>query len=302
MNSRSTHKGKSKEWVLSVIGSMIIVALCAILLIPGFGVVFRSGPGATTAEAAGPTVGCVLCVGGFNDGDPCTTNFDCLNACVGGTNPGTPCISDLECEGGGTCTDVGACAGPPGCTLAVTLGWFTVTPQGLFTAIEWETVSEIDTLGFNLYRGTEPDVVGAMLNFVPSQAPGSGQGAVYEYQDATVQVGQTYYYWLEDVDLNGATTLHGPVSVTVTQPTAVTLTTTEAASLPTQGVPAYLLVGTVVGLALAAGYATRASDAGTLSLCPHCVLTILVLSGSFPLGRVSLACRAVPIVKIRCAN
>ena len=52
MNSRSTYKGKSKEWVLSVIGSMIIVALCAILLIPGFGVVFRC-TGATTAEAVG---------------------------------------------------------------------------------------------------------------------------------------------------------------------------------------------------------------------------------------------------------
>jgi hypothetical protein len=127
----------------------------------------------------------------------------------------------------------------------------------LYTVIEWETVSEIHNLGFNLYRGVEPDPLGAMLNYVPSQAPGSSQGAVYAYEDGTVQVDQTYYYWLEAVDLNGATALHGPVSVIVTQPTAVTLATNLVASLPTQGIPAYLLVGAAVSLALAAGYAIR---------------------------------------------
>jgi len=38
-------------------------------------------------------------------------------------------------------------------------------------------------------------------------------GAVYVWLDATVQAGLTYYYKLEDVDIYGHTTLHGPVQV-----------------------------------------------------------------------------------------
>jgi hypothetical protein len=45
-----------------------------------------------------------------------------------------------------------------------------------------------------------------------------------------VEAGQTYWYWLEDVDLSGATTLHGPVSATVQAPTAVTLAQLDASS------------------------------------------------------------------------
>jgi hypothetical protein len=84
------------------------------------------------------------------------------------------------------------------------------------------------------------------LAYVPSQAPGAAQGAIYSYEDLAVQPGQTYWYWLEDVDLGGATTLHGPVSVTVQTPTAVTLAGLEAAG---GGAASF------AGLALAAGLA-----------------------------------------------
>ena len=41
------------------------------------------------------------------------------------------------------------------------------------------------------------------------------KGAAYSYTDTDVQSGMTYYYWLEDVDLCGKSTLHGPVSARV---------------------------------------------------------------------------------------
>lgn len=63
---------------------------------------------------------------------------------------------------------------------------------------------------------------------MPSQAPGSTQGASYTFADAQVAPGQTWYYWLEDVDLNGATSLRGPVSATLQAPTAVTVAALEA--------------------------------------------------------------------------
>jgi len=67
---------------------------------------------------------------------------------------------------------------------------------------------------------------------MPSQAPGSNQGYSYSYDDREVQPGQTYWYWLQAVDLAGATALHGPVSVTVTEPTAVTLDDFAASDQP----------------------------------------------------------------------
>ena len=130
--------------------------------------------------------------------------------------------------------------------LAVTLAGFSAEAQAGQVLVSWETVSEINNAGFNLYRNTSPDLVGDLLAYVPSQAPGSTQGAAYSFEDADVQPGQTYWYWLEDVDLNGATTLHGPVSATVQAPTAVTLAGFEAAAGS---------AASFAGLALAAGLA-----------------------------------------------
>jgi hypothetical protein len=122
--------------------------------------------------------------------------------------------------------------------LAVTLASFDAQAQAGHVLVSWETVSELNNVGFNLYRtgsvgpswGLHTDRLeqGDLLAFVPSQAPGATQGAAYSFQDANVVAGQTYWYWLEDVDLNGATTLHGPVSVVYQAPTAVTLAAMQA--------------------------------------------------------------------------
>ncbi len=128
--------------------------------------------------------------------------------------------------------------------FAVTLNSFSATGQTNSILVTWDTASEIDTLGFNLYRATDSAAPQDLLVFVPSQAPGSTVGAAYSYEDLDVQVGQTYFYWLEDVDLAGATTLHGPVSATVQTPTAVTLSSVSAS--PSAG--AVSLVGALLAL------------------------------------------------------
>jgi hypothetical protein len=112
------------------------------------------------------------------------------------------------------------------CVLAVTLEDFRATPQSNSILLEWETASETENLGFNVYRSTSPDEVGEKLNgeLIPSQAPGSGQGASYEFTDHTGQGGTTYYYHLEDVDFDGTGTMHGPVNAPYpSQPTAITM-------------------------------------------------------------------------------
>ena len=107
--------------------------------------------------------------------------------------------------------------------LAVKLAGFEAAAQADHVLVTWETVSEVNNAGFNLYRSATAGGERTLLGFLPAQAPGSTSGAAYSYEDADVVAGQTYWYWLEDMDLSGAATLHGPVSVTFQAPTAVTL-------------------------------------------------------------------------------
>ncbi len=107
---------------------------------------------------------------------------------------------------------------------AVTLASFEATPQEDAILVTWETASELDNVGFNLYRSAAAEGPYTRLNatLIPPQNPGSVMGSVYEWLDADVQPGVTYFYKLEDIDVRGVSTFHGPVSVTVVAaPTAV---------------------------------------------------------------------------------
>lgn len=109
--------------------------------------------------------------------------------------------------------------------LAVRLAAFVAAPAGDAIAVRWETVSEVDTLGFHVYRGGTALGPWTRLNasLIPSQEPGSGMGYGYEWLDEAVEGGRTYYYLLEDVGVDGASTLHGPISAAAAGPTAVSL-------------------------------------------------------------------------------
>ncbi|MEZ4767698.1 MAG: LamG-like jellyroll fold domain-containing protein [Caldilineales bacterium] len=139
--------------------------------------------------------------------------------------------------------------GPEEIPTAVTLAEFAATAYGNVVTVTWQTVSELDNTGFNLYRSQSPAAPDALLAYVPSQGPGSTQGFEYVYRDDSVAPGETYWYWLEDVDVNGVTTMHGPVSVTVTIPTAVTLTSLEAAARPARGPGVWIALALLAGVA-----------------------------------------------------
>jgi hypothetical protein len=81
--------------------------------------------------------------------------------------------------------------------------------------LRWETVSENNNRGFNLYRGPGEKGPWVQLNstLLPSQVQaGSLTGAAYEWLDRGAQPGQVYFYLLEDVATDGVATQHGPVS------------------------------------------------------------------------------------------
>jgi hypothetical protein len=88
------------------------------------------------------------------------------------------------------------------------------TPAANVVIVEWTTESEVETAGFNLYRSDSPD--GPYVKVNDALIPGASDpvlGGQYAYTDTNVVAGQTYYYKLEDVDLDGTTTLHGPIEV-----------------------------------------------------------------------------------------
>ena len=108
--------------------------------------------------------------------------------------------------------------------LAVTLADFSAVQQGNAVLLTWETNSELNNRGFNLYRGTSAAAPDRQLNetLIPSQSQGNPGGFVYTWEDrADLVPGTTYFYWVEDVDIYGTATMHGPVSVDFAVPTAV---------------------------------------------------------------------------------
>jgi hypothetical protein len=97
----------------------------------------------------------------------------------------------------------------------IKLSSFTAIPKFSQVIIQWSTESEIDNAGFNIYRATAEDGEYTKINSAFIAAEGSTtQGANYEFIDSGLRNGKTYYYKLEDIDLNGGNTLHGPVNAT----------------------------------------------------------------------------------------
>jgi len=97
----------------------------------------------------------------------------------------------------------------------VSLNSFSATLNEVGVEIAWETASEVDNLGFNLYRSSSPIGMRYKLNgnLIPSSVLGSTIGAKYAYWDNELLVTGTYYYWLESIDLDGSLQLYGPVEV-----------------------------------------------------------------------------------------
>ncbi|WP_420631305.1 SdrD B-like domain-containing protein [Candidatus Leptofilum sp.] len=105
-----------------------------------------------------------------------------------------------------------------GTPTAVTLTSFTATNLGnQQVRISWTTESEVDNFGFRIYRSSSNSFGSATeVHFEPTAVPGgTGPGANYSYVDDVPDNG-TYYYWLVDVETDGDTAVHGPISVAVT--------------------------------------------------------------------------------------
>jgi hypothetical protein len=105
----------------------------------------------------------------------------------------------------------------PESPTAVSVSSFKASATFGQVSLFWQTASEIDILGFNIYRSTAMDGEKHLLNaeLFPSKAMGSLTGESYLYVDQEVEPGETYYYWLEPVSISGGNELYGSLQITV---------------------------------------------------------------------------------------
>jgi uncharacterized repeat protein (TIGR01451 family) len=102
-------------------------------------------------------------------------------------------------------------------TTEVKLASFTATSTASGVLLAWRTGWEVRNLGFNVYR----DENGQRVRINPSLIAGASlmmrradsrhSAKSYAWIDRSAKPASSY--WLEDVDLNGTRTFHGPVSV-----------------------------------------------------------------------------------------
>ena len=79
----------------------------------------------------------------------------------------------------------------------------------------WKTELEINMLGYNLYRApSEDQTTWTQLNstLIPPQGIGGMGGGEYNFEDLTTEMGKSYFYWLEAIELE-ASRVFGPTSV-----------------------------------------------------------------------------------------
>ena len=107
---------------------------------------------------------------------------------------------------------------------AVTISSFEAQGQVGQVVVMWTTASEVNNVGFNLWRDTSVNfVLPTHLNngqLIPSQCVGCIAGTDYVYTDTDVTPGQHYFYRLESVDVYGATESFGPASAQATAPSS----------------------------------------------------------------------------------
>jgi hypothetical protein len=109
-------------------------------------------------------------------------------------------------------------------TVPVTLSSFTaqLTHQR-FVDIRWTTQSETDAMGFNIFRNHTATLSSSYLvNPYMIPATNTSVETNYNFLDEEATPG-TWFYWLENKNINGVTDYYGPISITITDGTNSTV-------------------------------------------------------------------------------
>jgi hypothetical protein len=100
-------------------------------------------------------------------------------------------------------------------SLPVALSSFTAVSEGGKVTLFWRTESEVNNIGFSIYRSEEKDGNYIQVNFVKG-AGNSSAPRDYQFVDQEVEMGKTYFYYLEDIDVAGAKNRSDIIKLVVT--------------------------------------------------------------------------------------
>ena len=120
-------------------------------------------------------------------------------------------ITATATDPSGNTSEFSACSGP----TAIEFASFTATGFESGVLLEWQTGFEANNLGFNAYRETSGTREQVNPQMIAGSALVAGSGTVmragrsYSWWDKLAK-GERVSYWLEDVDITGKSTLHGP--------------------------------------------------------------------------------------------
>lgn len=144
-----------------------------------------------------------------------------------GTTPGSFTITATENNTGSTRTgevaveSSGVSGSPQTVTVTqsnievpVELSLFTAEAKESSIILKWRTETEMNNYGFNIYRSLEDSSGYQKINrdVIPG-AGNSNEAHEYFFLDKQVAYNKTYYYKLEDINLEGTKTLHDAISV-----------------------------------------------------------------------------------------
>lgn len=187
--------------------------------ISGKGETGRSSDG--KGGGAGNLITCEVTCGPTCDQTTCgttcveTCEFTCTNTCNQVTCEAT-CVATCEATCANTCaqptcesTCVVTCSYT--CEEPISLASFNATAEADNVIVEWTTGSEVETYCFRIYRSTSPESGFSLIeDYIP--AVGGNVTTSYDYVDNNVQVGETYYYQLSDVNKYGWETKHSTIA------------------------------------------------------------------------------------------
>lgn len=144
--------------------------------------------------------------GEANLGEDCVEETDIFQFTLGHQYPTIGV--EVATKAGGDVGMVEYISGPACEPTAVTLASSAARAGVSSVTLVWETGTELDTAGFNVYRATAPEGTYTQVNGALIPAKGDAvTGASYRFLNKGISPG-TYYYKLEEVSLNGATTLY----------------------------------------------------------------------------------------------
>jgi len=125
-----------------------------------------------------------------------------------------PVEVEVGAKGGNDFFQTGIILGPSCGPTLITLASLEAKARFGGAMVKWSTAVEVDNAGFNVYRAISAAGPWVKVNGQLLSADGiAGMGANYSIIDKPGT--GTYFYVLEDVDLAGKRTVHGPVKVNV---------------------------------------------------------------------------------------